>query len=171
MILIVPFDSRHATGVVNVILPIQQTEFGIPITLDAQPDLNDIPGFYQRDNGNFWVALDSDGVVGTVALLDIGQRTGALRKMFVKSSHRGPELQVAKRLLYELLEWCASHDIDTVFLGTTAKFLAAHRFYEKNGFHEIAKCELPPSFPVMSVDTKFYAFDVRTTFNSRSWTL
>jgi predicted N-acetyltransferase YhbS len=41
-------------------------------------------------------------------------------------------------------------------LGTTAKFLAAHRFYEKNGFREIAQTELPASFPVMTVDTKFY---------------
>jgi predicted N-acetyltransferase YhbS len=43
-----------------------------------------------------------------------------------------------------------------VFLGTTARFLAAHRFYEKNGFREIARQALPHSFPVMSVDTKFY---------------
>jgi hypothetical protein len=43
-----------------------------------------------------------------------------------------------------------------LYLGTTAKYLAAHRFYEKNGFREIARTALPESFPVMAVDTKFY---------------
>jgi hypothetical protein len=53
MIEIVPFSKHHQSGVVDVILPIQQSEFGIPITLDAQPDLLDIPGFYQKGIGNF----------------------------------------------------------------------------------------------------------------------
>ncbi|HVN38503.1 MAG TPA: GNAT family N-acetyltransferase, partial [Myxococcota bacterium] len=38
----------------------------------------------------------------------------------------------------------------------TSKFLAAHRFYAKNGFREIAKSDLPPSFPVMAVDDRFF---------------
>jgi hypothetical protein len=44
-----------------------------------------------------------------------------------------------------------------VYLGTTEKFFAAHRFYEKNGFREIAQTKLPASFPIMTVDTKFYS--------------
>jgi RimJ/RimL family protein N-acetyltransferase len=46
--------------------------------------------------------------------------------------------------------------VTEIYLGTTAEFLAAHRFYEKNGFKEIAKSQLPPAFPIMAVDTKFY---------------
>lgn len=156
MIRIVPFSPEHADGVVSLILPIQQHEFEIPITLEAQPDLKDIPGFYQHGQGNFWVALDGDSVVGTVALLDIGHDQGALRKMFVASSHRGAHHGVAAALLHTLLTWCRARDIRSVFLGTTARFLAAHRFYEKNGFREISREGLPPSFPVMVVDTKFY---------------
>lgn len=93
---VVPFAAPYADGVIAVILPIQQSEFSIPITLDEQPDLRDIPTFYQE------------------------------------------------------------HRVREIFLGTTAKFLAAHRFYEKNGFREIARSELPESFPIVSVDTKFY---------------
>lgn len=156
MVQIVPFLPEHAAGVVSVILPIQQTEFEIPITLDAQPDLVDIPGFYRRGDGNFWVALDAGTVVGTLALLDIGNHQAALRKMFVASSHRGAERGVARELLAELLDWCRARGVREVFLGTTAKFLAAHRFYEKNGFREIARQTLPESFPVMAVDSKFY---------------
>ena len=32
----------------------------------------------------------------------------------------------------------------------------AHRFYEKNGFEVIPRENLPPSFPVMAVDSRFY---------------
>lgn len=156
MINVVPFSPEHAEGVRSVILPIQQEEFGIPITINEQPDLLDIPGFYQVRNGNFWVALADGHVVGTVALLDIGAGQTALRKMFVKSAFRGQGRGVASALLETLLAWSVSHGIASIYLGTTEKFHAAHRFYEKNGFLEIKRSDLPASFPVMSVDTKFY---------------
>jgi N-acetylglutamate synthase-like GNAT family acetyltransferase len=34
---------------------------------------------------------------------------------------------------------------------------AAHRFYAKHGFARIDAAELPPSFPLMSVDSRFFA--------------
>ena len=156
MIEIVPFQPRFAEGVVAVILPIQQSEFAIPISLDAQPDIQDIGAFYQRGAGNFWVALDEGKVVGTLGLLDIGDGQSALRKMFVAAEYRGGAHSVARLLLHTLMDWCRNHAVREVYLGTTAKFLAAHRFYEKNGFREIAREELPAAFPVMTVDTKFY---------------
>ena len=156
MINVLPYAPEHAAGVVSVILPIQQLEFGVPITLEAQPDLTDIPGFYQSRSGNFWVATAGTDVVGTIGLLDIGSRQAALRKMFVASTHRGSEHGVAKRLLDELLAWSSNKGIAEVFLGTTDKFLAAHRFYEKNGFAEVTRTSLPEAFPIMAVDSKFY---------------
>jgi len=156
MIEVVPFEPQYTESVVAVILPIQQTEFGIPISLEAQPDLLSIPAFYQRGNGNFWVALSDGQVVGTLALLDIGSSQSALRKMFVKAEYRGAEHRVAKQLLDTLVDWCRVQDVRQVYLGTTAKYLAAHRFYEKHGFHEIDRTRLPASFPIMTVDTKFY---------------
>ena len=61
------FEPAHAQGVIELILPIQQLEFGIPVSLNDQPDLQDIPRFYQHGCGNFWVALANDEVVGSVA--------------------------------------------------------------------------------------------------------
>ncbi len=157
LIKICPYEPQYDEGVVEVVLSIQQAEFKISISIEAQPDLLNIPGFYQRGSGNFWVAVSGDEIVGTIGLLDIGNNQATLRKMFVKSSFRGPEYCVAKLLLETLFQWCRSHDVREVYLGTTEKFVAAHRFYEKNGFREITLLELPPSFPIMSVDTKFYS--------------
>lgn len=159
---IVPFASHHAEGVFAVILPIQQSEFGIPITRAEQTDLADIPAFYRKGNGNFWVALWQGQVVGTIGLLDLGDGVGALRKMFVSAAFRGAEHRAGQRLLDALLAWAAQHGFRDVLLGTTAKFLAAHRFYEKNGFREITVEELPPDFPRLVVDTKFYAKTLRS---------
>ncbi len=156
MIEIFPYSKDHQEGVVSVILAIQREEFGIPVTLADQPDLLDIQGFYQRGEGNFWIAVSDGQVVGTISLLDIGNRQGALRKMFVKEPFRGAVHGVARRLLDVLLSWCSERSVSEIYLGTTAKFLAAHRFYEKNGFSEIGQLQLPPAFPVMAVDTRFY---------------
>ncbi len=156
MIEIIPFEPIYTDGVINVILPIQQVEFGIDISLDDQPDLTIIPEFYQRGLGNFWLALDEGEVVGTIALIDIQNHQAALRKMFVKASHRGPTHGVSTQLLKTVLSGCQQAKIIDIYLGTIDRLKAAHRFYEKNGFQEIAKSNLPEQFPVMAIDTKFY---------------
>ncbi|MFT9090187.1 MAG: GNAT family N-acetyltransferase [Gluconacetobacter sp.] len=141
---------------VALIVPIQQHEFGIAISAADQPDLSSIPTFYQSGLGGFWVAELNGAIVGTIGLKDIGCERGALRKMFVAERVRGREVGVAARLLSALIEYARASGMRELFLGTTEAFLAAHRFYEKNGFVEIAQSMLPADFPVMGVDKKFY---------------
>lgn len=153
-----PFCMDDEQQVVDLIVSIQQEEFNLPITAEDQPDLRDIPNYYQKNRGNFWVALHHEDVVGTISLLDIGNGQSALRKMFVHQHYRGPEKGTARKLLKTLLDWAKSRRLREIYLGTTPYFLAAHRFYEKNGFIEISKEDLPKTFPIMEVDTKFYKF-------------
>lgn len=155
-IYITSYTPQHQQGVIDLILPIQREEFGLPVSIDVQPDLLAIAEVYQRGSGQFWIALDGDKVVGTIALLDIGSQQVALRKMFVKASHRGAELGVAKALLNTALHWSREKNLRDIYLGTTAHFHAAHRFYEKNGFVEVPAIELPENFSAMQIDTKFY---------------
>jgi len=160
-IIIKGYTEENKNDIIDLILDIQQNEFEIPISKDDQPDLNDIPNFYQSGNGNFWVALNNKNqIVGTVALIDIGSRQGALRKMFVRQDYRGRTHNVAKLLLQQLMEWARQRNIEGIYLGTTEKFLAAHQFYEKNGFIQIDKEDLPNAFPIMKVDTKFYKYTI-----------
>src|SRR5687768_12160346 len=74
------YTDTYKDRVANLILNIQDEEFEIPITLAQQPDLNTISAFYQVGKGNFWIAKMDDQVIGTIALLDIGNNQGALRK-------------------------------------------------------------------------------------------
>jgi N-acetylglutamate synthase-like GNAT family acetyltransferase len=55
-----------------------------------------------------------------------------------------------------LLDHAEIHGMVGIFLGTTDRFLAAHRFYEKAGFVRVDPAQLPPSFPRMVVDSRFY---------------
>ena len=66
VILIGSLDHRHCARVVDLILPIQQKEFNVPITLEEQPDLLDIEGFYIRPGGGFWGAFSGGKLVGTI---------------------------------------------------------------------------------------------------------
>jgi N-acetylglutamate synthase-like GNAT family acetyltransferase len=153
---VVPFTRALQDDVVELILTIQQVEFGFDIRAEDQPDLLDVEDFYQTGAGGFWVALVDGKPAGTIALRDIGERQGALRKMFVKVAYRGREHAVAETLLRTLLQSARAGGIEEVFLGTTEKFLAAHRFYEKHGFVRVVPRELPAAFPRMALDTRFY---------------
>jgi N-acetylglutamate synthase-like GNAT family acetyltransferase len=153
------FRSWVATdqdAVIALIIAIQRDEFGVAITLDDQPDLAMVPTFYQSGHGDFWVAEQDGKIVGTIALKDIGNKQSALRKMFVAPHARGKAQGVAHALLVRLLAHARQQGVRDIYLGTTDAFVAAQRFYERNGFVSIAKTALPPAFPVMAVDTCFY---------------
>jgi len=149
------FHPGDEAAVVGVILPIQREEFGFSITAADQPDLAEIPAWYQTGAGQFWLAELDGQAVGTIALKDIGERAVALRKMFVKPVARGA-VGAAQALLDTALAHARANGLAAVWLGTTEAFKAAHRFYEKNGFEQVAPEDLPDSFPRMAVDTRFY---------------
>ena len=154
------YQDNYKDRVIDLILNIQNEEFRIPITREQQPDLSEIPKYYQVNNGGFWIARLNEKIIGTIALLDIGNNKGALRKMFVDKNYRGKEFGVGQKLLNSLVAWARQKGVTEIFLGTTEKFIGAQRFYEKNGFIELQKQDLPKEFPVMDVDVKFYQFSV-----------
>ena len=153
---IAPIFNEDCNPVINLILPIQQIEFNVPISIEGQPDLLDIESNYHQAGGNFWGAKIDGELVGTIALMHTGHHAGAIRKMFVKKEFRGREYGIAQQLLETLIAYCAEKNISDLYLGTVDMLKAAHRFYEKNGFNEIAAAGLPSYFPRMMADNKFY---------------
>jgi len=156
-----PIFNEDCQLVIDLILPIQQIEFNVPITIEGQPDLLDIESNYQQHGGNFWGAKLDGELVGTIALLNTGHNAGALRKMFVKKEFRGREYGIAQQLLETLLAYCSEKNITDVYLGTVDMLKAAHRFYEKNDFNRIEVADLPSYFPRMMADNKFYHLHLR----------
>jgi N-acetylglutamate synthase-like GNAT family acetyltransferase len=151
---IAPWSPADRDEVLAFIVAIQRGEFGIDITAADQPDLADVAGAYQAGGGDFWVARAGGEVAGTIAAIRTAHDAVALRKMFVAGEHRGDGL--AARLMETLVAWARAEGVRTIYLGTTAVMSAAHRFYAKHGFARIDPAELPPSFPLMSVDSRFF---------------
>lgn len=157
MIRIQRFQPEQGPAVTALVLQILNEEFDIPVQAEHLPDLQDVPGFYQQGGGGFWVAVDQGGeLLACLGLRDLGGRQGALRKMYVKASHRGRTLGLAQRLLQTLLEAAGASGMREIFLGTTEQFAAACRFYEGQGFEALSESDLPSSFPRLAPETRFY---------------
>lgn len=154
--LIESLSNVQSQKAVDLILPIQRVEFGVPITVDDQPDLLDIDGYYIRPGGGFWGAFRDEELVGTIALINAGHNTGVIRKMFVKKEFRGKEHKIAQQLIERLIAYSRAKGLTDLYLGSVDQMKAAHRFYERNGFKRIAAEDLPKHFPRMALDTIFY---------------
>lgn len=150
------YQEKYKEAIAELILNIQQNEFNVPVTITDQPDLLNITNVYCQKNGNFWVAVENEKVIGTIALIDFDNGQAALRKMFVHKNHRGKEKGIGQLLMNTVINWCRQKQIGEIYLGTVEQLHAAKRFYVKNGFVKIEKEALPEKFPLMQVDTEFF---------------
>jgi RimJ/RimL family protein N-acetyltransferase len=150
------FRPSLQEAVVRHILAIENEEFAFGLSIDDQPDLKDVATTYQLAGGQFWVAQSDAEVVATLGLFALGHGDADLRKMFVRHSHRGGRPSLAQRMLDVAMEWAVNAGIGRVFLETSLRFQAAIRLYERNGFVQIQRNELPSSFPVIRVAERFY---------------
>lgn len=155
-----PLGNDRSREVIDIILPIQQLEFNVPVTLEAQPDLLQLEEVYHGSGGGFWGARYHEQLVGTIGLIAFAGPAGAIRKMFVRKEFRGRQLGIAQRLLDTLVAYSRQRGLQALYLGTVPQLHAAIRFYERNGFRRIEKRDLPPAFPAMAVDTVFYYLDL-----------
>ena len=163
MIKICEYENKYKGDIIRMILKIERDEYHLPTTEEDMPDLDNIDSYYKKDGGNFWVAVDGGEVVGTVAMKNIGNGYGMMRKMFVSKEYRGKQTGVSQGLLDQLLLWAKQKKIINIYLGTITQFKAAHRFYERNGFNKIEKEKLPESFPVIDHYEIFYCYILSIT--------
>jgi GNAT superfamily N-acetyltransferase len=138
---ITKYREEYKQQVIGLILHIQNAEAGIDLQIDEQPDLLDIPSFYERNGGEFWVAVDGGEVVGTIAFMNYGNGNGVLKKFFVRADWRGKKLGLA--LYQTLMAFVKKGGYTQLLLDTPSVAKASHRFYEKAGFSRIPKSELP----------------------------
>lgn len=154
---VVPFENKYQKQTVNLILSIQRNEFNFQVESKDRADLLDIETHYLGNgSGNFWLALYNDNVIGTISIVDIGNKQLALQNMYVHKDFRGIKYDSASKLLRETIHFADKKNKDIIYLGTAADFFAAHKFYERKGFAQIGKETLPSKFPIMSVDSVFY---------------
>jgi len=154
---IVVYEDKFKNGVVELVNNIQENEFGSH-SVSGRPDLKNIPEFYQKNNGNFWVALEGKEVVGAIGLSDFHNGFGELRRFYVKKDLR--RQGVGKKLFDILMQFAKEKNYKTIFLATHSdpNHIPANNFYLKNGFERTI--DYIPGIPAPTKDNTFYKMNL-----------
>lgn len=151
---IIEYDDKYKSEIINLILDIQNKEAKINLSIEEQPDLLDIPASYEKSGGKFWIAIENEQVIGTIALMMKEDRCGILKKFFVRAEYRNKRIGLA--LYRALLEYAKSLKIRYIILDTPSVAAASHRFYEKSGFKRIKAADLPVPYEYPDRDSYLY---------------
>ncbi|WP_426448328.1 GNAT family N-acetyltransferase [Paenibacillus sp. S-38] len=155
------YDDKYKEEVINLILHIQNVEYGVGISVEEQPDILDIQSNYINDGGNFWVALNDNGeVVGSIGLQKKTNEVVVLKKFFVYKDYRGKEFGIGTRLYEALLDFAKKQGFSKVILDTPSKATRSHGFYKKVGFKEIVKENLPIKYDYPDRDSLIFQLDL-----------
>ena len=138
------YSGKYDEQIVSLILNIQNNEAKINLSLQEQPDLLDIYRSYQKDGGEFWIALSDDTVIGTIGLMMREKHCAVLKKFFVKKEFRSQK--VGSALYRELLKFAENAGVRQILLDTPSVAHASHRFYERVGFCKIEPSDLPAPY-------------------------
>jgi GNAT superfamily N-acetyltransferase len=156
---IIEYRSIYQTEVVDLILEIQNVEFNLGISLDDQSDLLDIDAYYTGSGGGFWLAVDATGqVVGTIGL-QLKSGIGIMKKFFVPKAYRGADTGCATMLFDTLLNHATSRGVATIVLDTPAAATRSHMFYQRHGFREIERHDLPITYDYPDRNSIFFRLD------------
>jgi N-acetylglutamate synthase-like GNAT family acetyltransferase len=147
---ILPYQTIHQNEIDNMMASIA-LEFNEPIFTEKSNKIIDV---YLNSNSKFWVALANDTVLGTVGVVELTNGNIMLKSMFVDKMYRGHG--ISNLLLVTVIDWAIQNNYTQIYLGTMTQFTAGQRFYEKNGFRQCNKTELPTDFTINSLDTIFY---------------
>ncbi len=155
MLKIIQYADRYKDTVPRFILEVLEGEFGF--TGIERPDIFDIPAHYSKGASRFWLAIDDNNVVGTIAIIDCGRNRGFLRRMYVAKRFR--RKGIGTKLLATLLRYAKKHHYKRIFLWTDEEMKDAIKMYEKEGFEKI---NAPPKdFHFLRLhDSIFYRLDL-----------
>jgi len=128
---IVPFEPRYAEGFAALVADTLR-EFGFERDPELDRDLDDPAGTYAA----LWIALVGGEVAGSVALRDLGGHAYELKRMYLRSTHRGR--CIGRRLLATALDWAGANGAKVVRLDTTERMTAARCLYESAGFVRVS---------------------------------
>lgn len=75
-------NPYHLAQQVDLINYCQNIEAKLDRKMAEQDDIFQIENYYQNRKGQFWIALENEKVVGSIALLRIDDKTAVLKKIF-----------------------------------------------------------------------------------------
>lgn len=149
-------NPQHLAEIVDVINYCQNLEAHLNIKMAEQADIFDISNYYQARGGDFWLALDTDHVVGTIALLPVDTHTAVLKKFFTYPKYRGEPVHLGQQLYQQFLTFAKAHGFSRIVLDTPEGEHRSHRFYERQGFQQIAAEQLGVHYAYPDRESRLY---------------
>lgn len=99
------------------------------------------PGEYFRaKNGDFWVAVEKNEIVATVAVQMLDHKTAELKSLYVRKDFRRRGL--GEDLATLAVKYAGMRRAKEIILWSDTRFAAAHRLYERLGFKKAGYREL-----------------------------
>jgi hypothetical protein len=77
---IISYKDEYKQQIIDLVLHIQNDEAKISLPIEEQPDLLDVPTYYEKNGGRFWVAVNGKDVIGTFAFMNYGNGNAVLKK-------------------------------------------------------------------------------------------
>lgn len=105
-------------------------------------DLNEIHRSYGKLGEAFFVAVDNNQIVGTVAIKQEDERTALLRRLFVNDRYRRKKL--GTQLVDRAIEFCREVGYEELIFKTTSTMSHAIRLCEAKGFIPRARLDIGP---------------------------
>lgn len=158
---IITYQPIYKNQIIDLILSIQNQEAKIGLMLDEQPDLKDIETSYRKSGGEFWIAVERDSVIGTIALMNKGNGNAVLKKFFVRADYRHKKIGYA--LYQNLLSFALENGIKQIILDTPSVATTSHRFYERAGFKKISASDLPFAYEYPDRNSYLYLLKLQTS--------
>lgn len=151
------YEEKYKNQVIALILYLQNFDNHVSLSLEEQPDMNDIRNYYLKDGGGFWVAVNDRGdVIGTLGLMRKSGSCGVMKKFFVAQDSRGREQGVSDGLYARLIEHAQKCGITQIVLDSPSACRRAHEFYRKMGFKLIGKEQLPVQYDYPDRDSLLF---------------
>lgn len=127
-----PFEKKDQKQVVSLIHEIMDEEFQEDREAYPTDDLKNIADSYGGKGEAFFVAVNGQTVIGTVAIKREDARTALLRRLFVASRFR--KQKIGKNLIREALDFCDRRGYAEVLFKATSRMEDAAMLCEKAGF-------------------------------------
>ncbi|MCM8774953.1 MAG: GNAT family N-acetyltransferase [Candidatus Omnitrophica bacterium] len=140
MIAIRRFAEEDQKAVKDLVVKIMNQEFREDMAAYPTDDLDDVSKTYGGISEAFFVAVDGDRVVGTVAIKKEDDRVALLRRLFVDTPYRNQ--RIGMRLIDRALQFCSEVGYGEVVFRTTSRMEGAIQLCRKCGFSPRAKLQL-----------------------------
>lgn len=134
MIRIIPFSNIYQEKTYQFIwdnmIDVLKKEL-IKLKEELKP-LENIEKNYIEGGGNFWLAMDSNKIVGTVGLMKKNNEIYELKRFYIDSDYR--RQKIGSKLYNKLELFARKKNVKYIQLNSSKQLKGAHQFYLNNDF-------------------------------------